>query len=188
MSRTTLDYLADEIRSMVMLSETEFTIGTANFWDNDQIQNILEDNRIDILREELQKIPTYIGGGSVQYYEYRSQFQFLEKTSGGSAIFIIEDSVGANVGTASWSADYRRGVITFTSDQGGTAYYLTARRYRIYNVAAEIARRTANYYAKSYDISTDGHRLNRSQLRDHFEDMAKRFEMNSEVETWEFGV
>jgi hypothetical protein len=173
---------------MVVIGQTEFTVGDMTFWDNDQVQRVLDRHRFDFVREELLKVEKYIGGGSVENYEYRSKHSWLESTDGGSAVFVVEDSLGADIGTALWSADYKRGVITFAADTGGTTYYLTGRRYDINAAAADVARQTANYYAKSIDLSTDGHRLNRSQLREHYEDMADRFDMKSEPSTWDFNA
>ena len=188
MARTTLSDVCDEVRSMVVIGEAEFTVGNMTFWDNDQVQRVLDRHRFDFAREELMKVRKHVGGGSVEYYEYRSKHSWLESTDGGTAVFVIENAQGTDAGTALWSADYKRGVITFASDTGGTTYYLTGRRYDIYAAAADVARQTANYYAKSIDISTDGHKLNRSQLRAQYEDMANKFDMQSEPETWEYNV
>jgi hypothetical protein len=188
MARATLNDLCDEVRSLVVISESAFTVGDMTFWDNDQVQQVLERHRYDFDHEELLKVEKRIGSGSVEYYEYRSKHSWLEQTDGGTAIFIVEDSTGTDVGTANYTPEYKRGIITFATDTGGSTYYLTGRRYDIYGAAAEVAKQTANYYATAIDVSTDGHKLNRSQLRKHFMEVAREYEMKSEPQTWEYVV
>ena len=54
-------------------------------------------------------------------------------------------------------------------------------------VAADLLRQMAGHYRKAYDIRTDGHMLNRSQLIQNTMQMAKEYEMESEPYTfsWE---
>jgi hypothetical protein len=66
-------------------------------------------------------------GGAVEYHDYHSGYINLETTSGGTAIFYVEDAAGSAVGTALDTPDYNRGVVTFTADTGGSAYYLYGR-------------------------------------------------------------
>lgn len=187
MSRTTLNEIINEVRSLTMLGTADFSVGTMNYWDANQMQAVLDRYRIDFEREQLLKIQFH-AAGSVEYYEYRSEHTMLEQTSGGTAIFIIEAADGTDQGTATWSADYKKGIITFANDTGGSTFYLTGRRYDIYGAAAAICKQTAAYYAKSFDVSTDGHRLQRSQLIKQFLDMAKEFDMKSEPEVWDYSV
>lgn len=188
MARATIADLANEVRSLVMVDKSEFQIGTVNFWDDDQIQIILDKNRQFVIREELIPIQKHVGGGSVEYYEYHSRFKNFEQTQGGTAILILEDSTGTDIGTASYTFDYKEGIATFGSNTGGSSYYLTGRSYNLFSSAAQVARGCANYYATAYNISTDGHRLDRSQIRKNYLDMATEFESMEPVQTLDFNV
>jgi hypothetical protein len=120
--------------------------------------------------------PTQGAGGTLLYNEYRSSYGMFEQTTGGTAIFYVQDSTGATQGTALWNADYRRGVVTFGSNTAGTVYFVTGRSYDLDAAAAEVWRRKASHYAPtSFDFSTDNHSVSRSQVYKHCLEMAEYY-------------
>lgn len=175
-ARATLNHLIDRLRSMTQVGASDWTLGTATFWDGDHMQQVLDAHRHDFFRCPLRPQPKHTGGGSIQYLDYYAEYGNLEKTSGGSLIFIVENSAGTDKGTATWSADYMRGVVTFTTDQKGTVYYLTGRTYDLNGAAADIWRMKADHYAGThFDFSTDNMRVNRSQVVTHSLTMADQY-------------
>ncbi|MBI4496850.1 MAG: hypothetical protein HY689_02985 [Chloroflexi bacterium] len=162
-ARSGMAVLIDQVRTLTQASTAEYTLGTASFWDDDHVQELLDGHRVDVYRELLTPIPKHVGGGSIQWLEYRSQFRNLEQTDGGTAVFIVEDSTGADSGTANWTADYQRGIVTFTADQRGTSYFLTGRAYDLYGAAADLLTAWAAREKLQFDFSTDGQRFHRSQ-------------------------
>lgn len=177
MPRTTLDSLIQRLRGMVNAGEAYYRVGTANYWDNEQLQLVLDRHRVDIDRELLTPVVKHLGGGSVSYLEYRSGFENFESTSGGSAIFVIEDATGADIGTAAYSVDYQLGIVTFASDTGGSARYLNGRSFNLNAAAADVWRMKAGHIAENaYDVSTDNHSLSRSQKLKNCLAMAELYE------------
>lgn len=179
MARTTMADIITEVRGMANAGTADYTVGTVTYWSDDQIQNVLDRNRFDVYREELQIIPRYIGGGSVEYYEYTSRYEWFEQTDGGSAIFYLEDSLGANIGTASYTADYRTGKIEFAANTAGTVYYLNGRIYDLNGGAADVWRRKVTQVAASssgFDWSTDNMSMKRSQMVSQARDMVNYFD------------
>jgi len=164
--------LIDLVRGMTDTAAGQYTAGTQSYWSTDHVQALLDRHRLDVMHEPLISIDKWVGGGTVQWLEYQSRHRNFEQTDGGTAVFEIENGVGTNVGTASYSVDYPRGRVTFTSDQGGTAYYLTGRSYDLNATAADIWRQKAAHYAAAYDIRTDNHGLTRSQLMKQALEMA----------------
>lgn len=175
MSRSTLSAVIEDLRGMTDAGPADYNIGTAVYWDDNQLTAVLDRHRCDFHHEQLQSVTDWVGGGTVQYREYRSQHTNLEQTDGGTALFFVEDSTGANVGTAAWSADYKAGVITFTADTYGTAYFLTGRAYDLNAAAADVWRMKAANVAKYYDFSTDNHSLSRSQMHRQFLEQAQYY-------------
>lgn len=163
MARATMTDLIQDVRRMTGASASEYIVGDDSFFDDDVLQDMLDARRRDVYRAELVPNIDYLGGGSIQYFQYDSGLRHLEQTSGGTAVFIVEDGPGTNVGTANYTADYRRGVVTFTADQGGTSYYLTARTYDVYGVAADVLQQWATHEALSFDVSTPEVNARRSQ-------------------------
>ena len=180
-ARTGMADLITELRGFVEAGTADYSIvgsaGTTNYWDDTQLQNILDIHRTDVIFEQLQMYPTYVSSGSLSYQDYRSSFGYFEATSGGTAIFYVQDSTGSTVGSSSYTPDYRRGVVLFGSDQVGTVYYLTGRSYDLPAAAADIWRRKAAHLASSsFDFSTDNHSVKRSQLVDYALKMAEYWE------------
>lgn len=176
MARDTLASLIETLRGSADAGTADWTNGTAVFWDDDHLQEVLDRHRIDISREELLPVPSYGASGAVYYYEYRSAYRNLEQTDGGTVALTIQDSEGNTIAAAGWSADYARGVITFTADTAGVARYLNARTFDLNAAAADAWRVKAANAAKLYDFSTDNHNLSRSQFHEHCIEMAKQFE------------
>lgn len=174
MARSTMAALIAELRGLVAAGSAEYTLGTANFWDDDQLQLVLDRHYLRVDRAPLTAVPTYSGGTAV-YQEYRSGYARMEATLGGTALFIVEDGTGADQGTALWSADYGRGVITFGSNTLGTAYYLSARAYDIYGAAAEVLDMWSARLATEFDFSAPGHSYKRSQKYAHIKDLARQY-------------
>jgi len=163
MSRTGNADLIARVRSLTSVGTAEYTNGTANMWDADQIEQVLDRHRMDITRERLIPDRNNDAGGAVSYTVFRSAFGNMES---GTALF-IEDGVGddrtAGTATANYSGDYQRGTFTFGADQAGTALYITARSYDLYGAAAEVLESWAGSAARDFDFSTDSSSFSRSQ-------------------------
>ncbi len=162
---------------MTEAGTADYSLGSVNFWSDDHLQDVLDTNRRDVIFEPLQMYPTQISGGSLSYQDYRSLFGFYEATTGGTAIFYVQDSTGAFKGTADYTADYRRGQVQFGSNQAGSVYYVTGRSYDLNSAAAEVWKKKASHYAaNAFDFSTDNHSVSRSQVYEHCMAMAQQYE------------
>lgn len=176
MARTGMAQLIGILRGYTDTSTTDYEIGEISYWSDDQLQVVLDRHRQDIYHELLHSVDDWVGGGTVQYLEYQSAYNNLEQTTGGSAIFIVEDGTGTNIAGTAYSVDYLRGRITFNTDTSGSAYYLTARTYDVFASAADVWRQKASHYVMAVDFSTDNHRVNRSQLFAQCMKMADHYE------------
>ena len=178
MARSGLANLISELRGMTEAGLTDYGIGAVYYWSDDQLQDILDIHRRDVIFEQLQMYPNQVASGSLSYLDYRSGFGFFEATTGGTAIFYVQDSTGSTISTG-YTADYRRGVTLFSSDQRGSVYYLTGRSYDLQAAAADLWRRKAAHYATAFDFSTDNHSVTRSQAYKHSLEMADFYEGKS---------
>ncbi len=181
MARSGMAALITELRGMVEAGTADYSIvgtaGTVYYWSDDNLQDVLDIHRKDIIFEQLSNYPVQVAGGSLSYQDYRSNYGYYEGTTGGTAIFYVQDSTGASIGTSTYVPDFRRGRVQFNSDQRGTAYYLTGRSYDLKASAADVWRRKAAHYVpSSFDFSTDNHSVSRSQVYSHCLEMASYFE------------
>jgi hypothetical protein len=170
------------VRALTYAGTAEYTLGTANYWDDNQIEQVLDRHRQDLVRHKLSREPNYIGGGSVIYTRLRSAYGFLETPASGTAVFVIEDSVGDNRSTANYTADYQLGIFDFDADTGGTALYLTARSYDIYGAAAELLDSWAARESRCFDFSTDGQSFSLSQKVQNMRDQARELRKRARVQ------
>lgn len=173
--------LITTLRGFCNAGTADFTVGSATFWSDEQLQAAL-DRYATPIREELLKVyPVTNTGGTVEYKEYQSHNRFFEDTSGGTARFFIANSLGALQGTANWSADYEKGLITFVNDTKGTAYFLTGISYDVYAAAADIWYQKAAHASEQIDFATTVHKITRNHVYAQCMAMAKRFESMATV-------
>ena len=162
---------------MTEAGTADYTISSTTYWTDNQLQDVLDTNREDIIFSRLEMYPVQVAGGSLSWQDYRSHYDYLEATTGGTSILYLQDSTGAAIGTANYTTDERRGQFQFSSDQAGSVYYMTGRSYDLNSAAADIWRKKAAHYAPtSFDFSTDNHRIDRSQVYKHCVEMADFFE------------
>lgn len=159
--------LITRLRGMCAADIDEYTVVNVTYWSDDQLQDALDDQRCDRLREPLTVQPETVSGGSVVYHDYYFQRANVEEATSGSTAWRLEDSTGADISTASYSVNYRAQQIRFTADTRGTAYSLTYREFDLERAAAEVWEQKAGHAFDRYDLKTDNHDMKRSQLYDH---------------------
>ena len=188
MARTTMSALITELRGMTNAGSADYSVASVAYWTDDQLQTVLDRHKMDVRDEPLRAYPVTVSGGSVAYYDYQSGYQNFEQTgSGGSALFVVADSVGTIQGTALWSADYSRGLVTFATTTNGTAYYLSGKSYDMNGAAADVWRQKAAAYAAAVDFSTDNHSVKRSHIVATCREMATYYQGQSTM-TGQSGV
>ncbi len=164
-ARTTMANIIQSVRALAAIGTADYSVGTVPYWSDEQIQAVLDRNRLDFSSHPLQALREVDSGGTVRYYTFQAGYRNLEESSGGTAILYVHTSTGARAGSAAYSIDCAAGRLTFAADTAGTAYYLTARSYDLYAAAAEIWRQKAGHVAERFDFSADGASFKASQLR-----------------------
>jgi hypothetical protein len=179
-ARTTLSTLITELRGMTSAGTADYTINGAAYWTDDQLQNILDAHRTEVVTEPLQWIPDLGAGGTLLVTRYYSQFGNFEQTSGGTAIFHLQDAAWNTVGTANYTANYARGEVVLNSDSRGSLYYLTGRSYDLNSAAADVWKRKAGQVAgAAFSWATDNMRVDKSGLRKEALEMARYYEQQA---------
>jgi hypothetical protein len=170
MARSTMADLIILLRNWSQVNADDYSVtslkGKTQYWNDDQLQAVLDRHRSYVRREELECIPEYTGG-TTYYKDFFSKYHFFESTDGGTATFLVEDSNGDARSTSDWTANYWDGYLRFSIDQAGTALYLTGNSYDIHAASAEIWRTKAANVSSYYDFTADGQSLSRSQWYQH---------------------
>lgn len=174
MARSGMNNLLTRLRDMVD------DVGTA-VWTDDQLQDVLDQHKYRLLRERLEAEKTNLNSTTYEYRIFHSHWGNLEE--GGTAYFNIEASNGDQRGTDTYTVDYVRGVVTMTTDQAGTALYLTGWSYDLAGAASTLWKQRAGKVSSYYDAQTDGHRLSRSQWFAHCKEMSEMYAREARART-----
>ena len=169
--RTTMADLILDLRALTDASTSDYTAGGVTFWSDQQLQDILDGRRMAVKFAQMSASPDYSNG----VYSYTEYILPTENMEGGTLLTVL-DAAGSAQGTALWSFDRNRGVVTFTTDQAGAARFVTGRSYNVNLAAADVWRKKAAHYAVAYDVSTDNHSLKRSQLLAQAREQMKYYE------------
>lgn len=160
-----------DLRSMTDASAEDYTVAGLPYWSDSQLQRVLDRHRVDLKWVEMEAQEEADGS----YLDYSIGYGNFEATTGGTAIFGVQDIHGAIVTSPIYTIDYVRGLVTFDSDTSGTAYYVTGRYYDLEGAAAEVWRNKQSHYAAAVDFSTKVHNVRRSQLYDHAKERAEYY-------------
>jgi hypothetical protein len=178
-ARSGMANLVQRVRDLTFAGTAEYTLGTVTYWSDTQIQSLLDAHRRETTYEPLQAVSTQ-AVGSATYTLYLVGAQNIES---GTAVFAIQDGAGSAIGTASYSADYALGQVTFTSNQAGSSRYISYRNYDVYAASADLLTQWAAREARAFDYSGDGQSLKRSQKFTQLKEMADEYRAKAWVVT-----
>lgn len=176
------------LRGMTNAGTADYTIGLTTYWNDGHLQDTLDRYCTVVRDEEITPFAALNSGGSISYYDYQSRNRFFESTSEGTARFVIRDSTGTVKASTDWSADYERGLITFTTDTAGAAYLLSGYSYDVYAAASDVWYQKAAHAGEMIDFSTDNHNIKRSHIVATALKMARRYENMSSTTIYSSAV
>src|SRR3990167_1090373 len=167
--------LIQQLRELGDVGVNDFKIGGVQYWSDKHLQDYLDKYRVDFLEEDLYAVQQY-RNGTAYYLDYRSQYGNLENVTSGTGVFKLDNAGGTNQPGTMWTADYRRGVITFNTDTLGSSMILTGRAYDLNAAAADVWRVKAANTAKMYSFSAGGQSFQRNQFMTNCISMAQYYE------------
>lgn len=170
-ARATQAQLIQELRDITNASGTLWTNGTATYWDDAHLGQVLDMYRVDFERVLMQPNPSPAAGGSLSWFNYYLPHKMLESAS-GTTIFTVFDATGSAIAGTAFTVDYRRGQVAFTTNTGGSTYFASGRSYDVYGAAGEVLERWAAHEMLSFDFSADGQSFRRSQKIENLKAMA----------------
>lgn len=179
MARTGMQTLIDTVRGFANAAPDEWEVSTdssiVTYWSDDEIQRVLDRHKVEHIHAPLEPVTSYSGGSAV-VLQYRTGIANIE---GGTAVFKVEDVAGT---VSDYTADYTRGIVTFSTDQSGKTFYWSGFSYDLYAAAADIWRMKASHVAGLVDFSTDGHSVKRSQQAQQYLNMSQYYQSRSASE------
>lgn len=174
--RTGMATLIGTVRGLANAGTAEWTVAgtssTISYWDDTEIQRVLDRHKVEYIHADLEPVQSY-SGGSIVYLQYRANVADIES---GAGVFKVEDVDGTVTPS---SVDYSRGIVSFATDQAGTSYWWSGYAYDLNASAADIWRMKASHAAELVDWSTDGHNVKRSQAASACLSMAAYYQSRS---------
>ena len=179
MARTGMQTLIDTVRGYANAAPDEWEVTSdssiVTYWDDEEIQRVLDRHKREYIHAILDAQPTYESGTPV----YKQYLLGTGNVESGTAVFKIEDTAGTVSG---YTVDYARGIATFSTDQSGKSFYWSGFAYDLDAAAADIWRMKASHVAGLVDFSTDGHSVKRSQQAQAYLNMAGYYQNRSASE------
>ena len=166
--------LITQLRSMTDAGTADYTVNGSSYWTDDQLQQMLDQTRVDV-RRKLMRAEALYDNGTVHYYDYYLDMRYVEGTASGSAAFRVENSVGSTIAGTLYTPALDVGHLLFSYDTLGSAYYFSGRQYDLNRAAAMVWEQKAADVANRFDLEIDNHNMKRSQLYDHYLHMAASF-------------
>lgn len=148
--------------------------GTASGYDDDDVQAFLDDGRMFWNRLPLRFDPQPVGGGgTIQYLTAAAGVPgVFEGYTGGTALpGTVYDANGGTVG--GWTMT-TAGLVTFATDQAGSARYWTGYSYDQSAAAADLVDGWSGKLATAYSFTTDGQTFQRSHQFQALTKLAER--------------
>lgn len=178
--RTGMETLIDQVRAYASAGYDEWELTTETrvrtFWSDQEVQDVLDRHKMQHVHSQLEPVLSYEGGVGV----YKI-FGLGDTDIESGTNFAITDIDGTAISTG-FTADYARGLITFTTDQVGKSYFWDGYSYDVNAAAAEIWRAKASHAAEMVDWSSDNHSVKNSQLVAAYTRMADTFATRSKSE------
>lgn len=155
--------LINRVRALANAGTAQYAIGDQTYWSDEHIQEKLDSSAVWVVEDPLTWISQNIGG-TATYLTAASKYKDFEEATSGTAQWIVRDSVGTENGTTNYSVDYRNGRVTWTADQGGTAYEATGYSYDVHAAAVDILEEKLADVDLWYDFRADNQTFKRSQV------------------------
>lgn len=164
MTRAGMAWLIAEFRRLCGNAGTEV-------WTDQEVQDILDRHAVVHVHTPLLPLPEPEGGSTV-WKAYSLPGRYWEGPESGTAEWRITDDRGQVLDPATYDVDPRHGVVVFSTDQAGSARYVTGRRYDLFGAAADGWLELAAAKADLYGFAAGGERFDRQQWFDHCVRMA----------------
>lgn len=175
MARTGLVDIRNDLRGMTEAGTADWTAGTIVYFSDEMLDVILDRHSDEFVYTGMEaEEPRRVSDGTWRWSVYEIEDTAnIETSTGGTAVFYVQDNLGGTLAASAYTMDYRNGLMTLVTPlTQALPYFATGYSYDLNAAAAEIWRTKANHAANSFDFSTDNHTVNRSQVYKQYMAMA----------------
>lgn len=173
-ARSGMASLILELRGFTDTKEQDVEVNGVAYWTDEQLQNVLDLYRKDVLDAELVSVPLMVNGVTewTRYYIPLAIGHYLE-TDATPGAFSIVDVVGA--AAPSHTVDIRAMTVVFNANTNGLEYFLRGRTYDVRAAAAHVWFMKAGHRAELIEWKAGGHTLSEDQEYQHCLEMYRLY-------------
>jgi hypothetical protein len=142
--------------------------GTTQQFDDQTIQDVLDEGRMDIVNQQLLGKPTFTGS-LIEYLDYYSEIG-----GGWEDDFVLKQYLTVPVTPSSVEPIAGHFVFAQTTLP---PIFITGKLHDVYRGAADLLERLSEQYALSFDFTSDGQSFRRSQAGPLLQTLAKTYRM-----------
>lgn len=167
MARSSMAALISRIR--VLINDPA---GGSQIWTDDQIQDVSDESRVDVVNAHLKPTLTY--GSTLQYLNYYSE------VGGWETDYVIMQNFSTTVTPS--SAEPIAGKFTFAATTYPTLT-ITGKQHDIYCAAADLLERWAAKKALDFDVVVGGQTFRQAQVADALQKLARTYRAKQRPKT-----
>jgi hypothetical protein len=168
MARSTMANLITRVRLLI-----NDPSGGSQTWTDDQIQDVLDASRQDVLNSALTGKPTF-SGTTIQYLDYfASQGDWEDSPVMKQYLTVVVNPSASENIVGHWT--FAQSVLP--------PVFITGKSYDIFRAAAELLERWSAKLALNYDFTSDGQTFRRSQAGAALCNLAKTYRMQQRPTT-----
>src|SRR5260370_4530662 len=150
MARSSMAALMSRIRDLI---NDNLLAGSGQVWTDNQIQDVLDEGRIDVYNGHLTEKPTF-SGATTQYLDYFSEY------GGWESDYVLKQYLAVVVTPS--LVEPIAGHFQFAANVFPPVY-IVGKLYDVYRSAADLLERQAAQWVLRYSITVDGQSLQRNQ-------------------------
>lgn len=178
--RTGMISLILELRRMTDASSNEVTIDGVQYWTDQQLQDLLDSYRVDVLDLELIPAKQRENGADV-YYRYYLPDSVGAWVENDPSVFQVVDEDGNLAAGYTFNTIDR--YVLFTSNTSGATRLLRCRYYDLRKTAARVWYEKAGHRVQLIDWKAGGQNLNEDQEYQHCMEMFNGYSGNGGVKS-----
>jgi hypothetical protein len=181
--RSGMAEIINDLRIITEAGRNDWTVETITYFSDDFLQTVLDNHAEPFVYEGMEPQPAVkISDGTFRWSVYKlDELEHIEASTGGTAIFYVQDYMGGTISSSAYTMDYRRGWMTLTIPFNlATPYFATGYAYDINAAASDVWRLKANHAAASFKFSTDNHTVDKTSLYKQYMAMADYYASLSE--------
>lgn len=161
------------LRVRLLINDT-LPLGSGQIFSDQDIQDVLDAGRTDLVNVPLVGQPTYTGS-TIQYLNY-----YADGWTDWETDYVLNQYLTAPVTPA--STEPITGLFTFAANTLPPVY-ITGKSFDIYRSAADLLQRWAAKWALLYSVNVDGQSLQRNQAHKALTDLAKFYRLQQRAGT-----